>query len=433
MKRIYGVESALAQLGRLKAEVEKVYTDGKGLYSKMLTPAEFAAHVIRDTIREGDEAILRISESLDGCPLGFIEVPKHEMEKAASKLSAEVMSFIEMAAERVYEFHKVGLMRSWEDPSREFGEMVNPVARAGVYIPGGSAPLLSTVIMCAVPAKAAGVNEVFISTPAKGDELPHPAILAAAKLIGVESVFKVGGAQAIAAFAYGTKTIPQVDLVCGPGNVFVNAAKRLVVGDVGIDGIYGPTETMIIADSSANPAWVAADLIAQAEHDNLAAPILIALSLEVADAVESELQIKLSDLPRKDIAQTALRQQGCIVIVDTPEEARLVARAYAPEHLSVMISGTLDKAEWSKGVGGLFIGEYSAEILGDYIAGPSHVMPTGGTARFASALSTRHFLKTTPFISMSRETFHILADAARSLARTEGLEGHARAAEVRLQ
>ena len=398
-----------------------------------MTPAEVAARVIDEVRREGDRALFSLSEKLDREPLAFLEVPRSSIDAAAASLPTEARAALERAALRVREFQSAAMPRSWYDEERRYGELVTPLHRVGAYVPGGTAPLASTVLMTAVPASAAGVEEIVLTTPAPGDRLPHPAVLAAAAMAGVDRVFKVGGAQAIAALAFGTETVPRVDLVCGPGNVFVTAAKKLVFGDVGIDGLHGPTETVLIADESADPEYSAADLLAQAEHDEMASPVLIATSPRVADAVEGAMERQMKTLPRRDIAGAAIRENGVAVVVSTVEEAVEAANTFAPEHLCLMVENASKYAGLVRSAGGLFLGECSAEVIGDYMAGPSHVMPTGGTARFASALSVRHFLRVTPCMDLDEDAFLDIAPGAAELARVEGLNGHAEAAEVRLR
>jgi histidinol dehydrogenase len=285
--------------------------------------------------------------------------------------------------------------------------------------------------MTVVPAKVAGVEEIIVVTPAPGDSMPHPAVLAAAKIAGASRVFKLGGAQAIAAMAYGTETVPSVDLICGPGSAWVTAAKKLVYGDVGIDGLYGPTETLVIADDSADPRFTASDLIAQAEHDTVAMPILVGLSDEIIDKTEAEIERQLEDLPRENIARAAFTNRGVAVVVETTLEAIAVANAAAPEHLCILTADADDLVDKVTSAGGLFVGEWSAEVMADYVAGPSHVMPTAGTARFSSALSVRNFVRVTPVLTFDDDTFLKLSKDAELLAKLEGLHGHAAASEYR--
>jgi histidinol dehydrogenase len=285
--------------------------------------------------------------------------------------------------------------------------------------------------MTAIPAKVAGVSEVIVCTPAREGGMPHPVVLVAADIAGVDRVFRIGGAQAIAAMAYGTETVPRVDMICGPGNIFVTLAKKLLFGEVGIDGLYGPTETVVVADESANPTLCAADLLAQAEHDPLARPVLITTSASLAAAVEKEARTRLERLERASIAKAAMEEQGCIAIVSSLEEALELANQFAPEHISLMVKEPWAFVGQVRNAGAVFLGEFSHEVLGDYVAGPSHVMPTGGTARFSSGLGVHSFVKVSPVTALDRATASELSRAAALIARAEGLTAHAEAAEVR--
>ncbi|MDE2843484.1 MAG: histidinol dehydrogenase, partial [Chloroflexota bacterium] len=313
------------------------------------------------------------------------------------------------------------------------GELVRPLERVGLYAPGGTAAYPSTVLMTAIPARVAGVSEVVLATPRRGQELLNSTVLAAAHIAGVDAVYQVGGVPAIGALAYGTESIRKVDKICGPGNIFVAYAKKLVQGQVDIDGIFGPTETIVIADETARASFCAADMIAQAEHDPLSTAILVTDSAELIAQVETELEIRLSRLVRGDLAREALERQGRIVLVADLDEAVELANRIAPEHLCMMVADPWAWAGKVKNVGGLFLGEYSPEVMGDYIAGPSHVMPTGGTARFNSALSVHHFMRTMPVVGLTPEVFRGLGEAAVQIAHAEGLTGHSGAVEVRLE
>lgn len=437
MRRIVGVKAAVEHFQRVRASGgalnDRVKSRGRSLYDGELSPLEIAARVIGEVRAGGDGALKRISSAIDGVPLAFIEVPRTDVEGALKRIPASAREALETAAERVRAFQQAAKPKGWSDPSGQLGETVTPVDRVGAYVPGGTAPLASTVIMTVVPARVAGVREVVLTTPAPGDALPHPAVLAAAAIAGADRVFKIGGAQAIAALAYGTETVPKVDLVCGPGNIFVTAAKKLVYGDVGVDGLYGPTETLVIADERADPDYCAADLIAQAEHDYMAMPVLVTTSEAVAAKIEAALERRLSKLARQAIASGSIEANGATVVVRSIEEAIEVANAVAPEHLCLSVKDPSKYAGLVRSAGGLFLGESSAEVMADYVAGPSHVMPTGGTARFASALSVRHFLRVTPFLNLSEKSFLEIAPKAAELARLEGLGGHAEAAETRLK
>lgn len=435
MRRVRGLAAALEAVKevRVSGNVE-IRTDGNGLYDRQLTPDEFARRVIEDVRRDGDAAVRRISAALDGAaPAGKdlpLEVPRERILAAVDQISPQTRRALDLAVERVRNFQQAALPKSWRDPSGEFGEEVRPLGRAGVYVPGGVAPLASSVVMTVVPARVAGVDEVILATPGRNGEDPHPAVLAAAAIAGADRVFRIGGAQAIAALAYGTETVPRVDIVCGPGNAFTTAAKKAVFGDVGIDGLYGPTETAVIADESSDPVFAAADLLAQAEHDVIALPVLIATSEAVADSIEEELARQIETLSRRQIAAAAVGR-GISAVVGSVDEAIEVANALAPEHLCVSVKNANNYLPGIRYAGGIFLGEFSAEVMADYVAGPSHVMPTGGTARFASALSVRNFLRFSPFLNFSERTFMELAADAAELATAEGLDGHAAAADRR--
>ena len=419
MKRVTGLAEAIELLGGPQPDDEEA--------------DRVAAGILADVRRDGDAAVKRISSELDGEPLGFLEVARKDIDSALDAIPPETREALEVAAERVRAFQTAAMPKSWHDDERHYGELVTPVKRVGAYVPGGTAPLASTVIMTVVPAQVAGVEEIFLATPAIGDALPHPAVLAAAAIAGADRVFKMGGAQAIGALAYGTETVPAVDLIVGPGNVWVTAAKRQLFGRVGIDGLYGPTETLVVADETSDAEFCASDLLAQAEHDIRARPILVSTSTQVADGVEDALKRQLVELPRKEIAGQAVETNGVSVIVASVEEAIEVANVVAPEHLCLAIADPSPYISLVRSAGGLFAGEYSAEVIGDYVAGPSHVMPTGGTARFASALNVRHFLRYTPVVDLDSEGFMAIARQASVLARTEGLHGHANAAELRMK
>ena len=323
-------------------------------------------------------------------------------------------------------------MSSWVDtgPDGTLGQLIRPLDRAGVYVPGGTAPLPSSLLMAAIPARVAGVGEVVVCTPA-GSAGVNDLILAAAHVAKVDRLFALGGAQAIAALAYGTESVPRVDKIVGAGGLFITLAKRQVFGGVGIDGFYGPTETLVIADDSADPAWAAADLLAQAEHDVLASPILLTPSRALAEAVAAQLGSQLEGLSRAEIAAASLADRGGIVVTADLAEAVELANLYAPEHLCLLVAEPWALVGQIRNAGGIFVGEHSFEVLGDYVAGPSHVMPTEGSARYASPLSVADFVKRISLIAFTREAGARLSAPAAVLARGEGLTAHAAAAEMR--
>ena len=393
---------------------------------------EEAVRLILDMVREeGDLAVRELTEKLDGRDPGGLEVSRQEIDEAYERVPADVIEALQLAADRAREFHSRGVPRAWFDDEQGYGEVVNPVGRVGAYVPGGSAPLPSTAIMTAVPARVAGVAEVIAATPPGPSGSPDPSVLVAADIAGVDRVFRIGGAQAVAALAYGTETVPAVDMVCGPGNVFVTAAKKMLFGEVGIDGLYGPTETLVVADGLANPTLCAADLLAQAEHDVMATPILITTSAALAADVQRELEVRADRLERGATARQSVESRGCIAVVDDLDEAIALTNEFAPEHVSLMVEDPWSHVSKIRSAGAIFAGELSHEVLGDYVAGPSHVMPTGGTARFGSGLNVRSFVKVSPVVALDDDASLELGRAAATIGRAEGLTAHAEAAEIR--
>ncbi len=403
----------------------------ESMFGEPLSVAQVVDHIIAQVRSRGDDALRELAETLDGARIDEIRVPPREVANALEVAPPPLVEALELAAGRIAEFHEASLRRSWFDFRRGYGELVNPVERVGVYVPGGTALYPSTLLMAAVPARVAGVREVIVCTPTRGEDNPHPALLAAARLAGVDGVYRVGGAQAIAAMAYGTESVPRVDLICGPGNLFVTLAKKRVYGDVGIDGLYGPTETMIIADDSANPTLCAVDLLAQAEHDALAKPVLATTSERLASAVLAEVQSRLVRLDRTAIAAASVNEQGCVAILERLDDALELANEFAPEHVCLMVEDAWTHVGRIRHAGAVFVGEMSHEVLGDYVAGPSHIMPTAGTARFNSGVGVHTFVKTSPILALDDATAARISGAASIIARVEGLTAHAEAAEVR--
>ena len=428
-------ESVLARLDPLDLDSlpESVLERTRQAFGDDVTPEQSVVNMLRDVRREGDAAIRRYARLLDGADLTEFRIDDKELSEARAGISPQLEAALQLAAQRIREFHQATLPRNWVDLEQGLGEIVRPLQRVGLYAPGGTAAYPSTILMTAIPARVAGVKEIILTTPRRGDEPLNPAVMAAAQIAGVDAVYQVGGVPAIAAMAYGTESIGKVDKICGPGNIFVAYAKKLVQGQVDIDGIFGPTETIVIADETAQPGFCAADLIAQAEHDPLSTAILVTNSRRLVEQVELELEQRLATLERGDLARSALERQGRIVLVDTLTEAVELANRIAPEHLCMMVSDPWAWAGQVKNAGGLFLGEFSPEVMGDYIAGPSHVMPTGGTARFNSALSVHHFMRTMPVVGLSPQTFQDLGAAAVEIAHAEGLTGHSGAIEVRLE
>ena len=437
LKQVRGLAAADSVLTRidpldLSSLPQAALQRTRELFGPEATPESSVLQMLRDVRTEGDSAVRRYAKLLDDADLDALEVPTDELEAAWQSTPDDLKRALELAAERITRFHEATLPRDWVDLGDGLGELVRPLERVGLYAPGGTAAYPSTVLMTAIPARVAGVREVALTTPRRGNEPLNPTVLAAARIAGVDAVYQVGGVPAIGALAYGTESISRVDKICGPGNVFVAYAKRMVQGQVDIDGVFGPTETIVLADQTANPVFCAADLIAQAEHDPMASAILVTDSGDLVNAIESELDVQISSNPRADTIRHSLERQGCIVLVEDFDEAIAVANRIAPEHLCLMVADPWAWAGHIKHAGGLFLGEFSPEVMGDYIAGPSHVMPTGGTARFSSALSVHHFVRTMPVVGLSPQRFSALGSAAVRIAEAEGLPGHAGAVQARL-
>jgi len=391
--------------------------------------------IVDDVKRNGDKALFKYTKRFDKLDLTkrTVKVKAREFERAESLVSKELRADLINAAKRIREFHKhkLPVENIYKDKlGNELGWLIRPIERAGLYVPGGKAAYPSTVLMTAIPAKVAGVEELVLVTPCPGGEL-NPTVLVAASIAGVDSIYKVGGAQAVAAMAYGTESIPKVDKIVGPGNIYVTIAKKLVFGQVDIDMIAGPSEILIISDGSSPASWVAADLLAQAEHDEMAVPLLVTDSREFGKEVQKEVSRQLKSLKRRNIASQAVKSQGRIFIVKNIDEAAQVANALAPEHLELCVKNPKALLKKIKNAGAIFLGSMSTEAFGDYVAGPSHVLPTGGAARFSSPLSVYDFLRMPSVISISKKGFQKLGDSVINLAYSEGLEAHALSVKVR--
>jgi histidinol dehydrogenase len=396
------------------------------LFGEAVTPNEAVARILADVRARGDAALRDWTERIDGIHLKDLFV------ESVQSVDPNLLADLQFAADRIRAFHEQQPIRSWQTADGALGQRVTSLKRVGIYVPGGSAPLPSSLLMSAIPARVAGVQEIVVCTPPgkPGGDVP-PVILAAASVAGVDKVFRLGGAQAIAAMTFGTESVPRVDKIVGPGNLFVTLAKQQVFGLVGLDGLAGPTETVVVADDSANAAWVAADLLAQAEHDPLATAILLTPSRKLAEAVQVEAAHQLESLSRADIiAQSLANRSGIVLTPDLATAVRL-ADEFAPEHLCLSVENPSQWADQITSAGGLFMGERSFEVLGDYVAGPSHVMPTGGTARFASPLNVLDFVRLTSLISLDAATASTLSPVAARLARAESLTAHENAALLR--
>ena len=430
-------------LKRIRAEdmpVSQAILDSlEGIMGVPISPNDAVNHILMDVRKRGDEALQDWSERLDGSRPATFRVSEEEIAQSLAEIPEKLKESLERAAARIEDFHRRQPAAPWvsNEMGGSLGQLIRPMRRVGVYVPGGSAPLPSTILMSAIPARVAGVKEVvMVSPPQRSTGHISPVTLAAAALAGVNEVYVIGGAQAIAALAYSTQSIPAVDKICGPGNLFVTLAKQQVFGVVGIDGVAGPTETVVIADDTARPAWVAADLLAQAEHDPLAAAILLTPSRALAGAVQREVETRLEELrgvpgSRAEILQVSLANRSGIVITHDLEEAISLCNAYAPEHLNLVADHPEQWIDHITAAGGVFVGEHSYEVLGDYAAGPSHVMPTGGSARFQSPLNVWDFVRIISVIALDRETALKIGKDAAAIARAEGLISHAHAAEIR--
>lgn len=441
MRIIRDIEVARTTLlKRVPAETVEVPPHVKGriveTFGQELSADEVVAKIVRKVRDAGDAALLEYAEILDGASLTHLEISREEIAAAKSNVDNKLLSSLKIASDRIRGFHQKQrdlLPLGTRELGNGVGQVLAPLERVGVYAPGGTASYPSTVLMTAIPARAAGVDEVILATPAKSDGHIPPLTLAAAEIAQVDRVYAIGGAPAVAALAYGTESVPRVDKICGPGNIFVMLAKKQVFGAVDIDGLQGPTETVVLADESANPVSCAADLLAQAEHDELSSAIMITTSLEQAQKVSVEVAKQLAELERAGIAEKSLEKRGGIVVTDSMDEAIGLVNEYAPEHLCLLVNDSDSVVSKIRHSGGIFIGESSPEVLGDYVAGPSHVMPTGGTARFSSPINVLDFLKVVSLVSLDGNSFRELGPHAVALSRAEGLSAHAKAVEKRTQ
>jgi histidinol dehydrogenase len=405
------------------------------VFGEDLSADETVARILEDVRQEGDAAVREYSLAFQGKLPANLEVPRSAWQRALEALDPELQDALRLSAGQIEAFHRKQLRTSWMDYSAEgaLGQVVRPLERVGIYTPGGTAVYPSSLLMTAIPARVAGVNEIIVCSPSGPDGKVSPLVLAAAEVANVDRLFAVGGAQAIGAMAYGTETIPHVDKILGPGNIFVVLAKQRVYGIVDIDQLPGPTETLLVADESANPTLAAADMLAQAEHDPMATAILITSSPMLAHAVLDELPGQLAELERAEIAGQSLAANGLIVITPDTETAINLANAYAPEHLCLLLNDPWSVVPQVRNAGGIFIGEDSPEAIGDYTAGPSHVMPTGGTARFSSPINVAEFTKVISVAALNHTALRRLGPATARFARAEGLTAHARAVERRLE
>ena len=402
-----------------KFDVEKIVTD-----------------IIEKVKMDGDKALYEYALKFDKANLQSLEVSKEEFDSALNEVEPKFIEILKKASENIKKFHSRQVRNGFrieENDGVIIGQKITAVERAGLYVPGGTATYPSTVLMDAIPAKIAGVKEVCITTPPNAQGKINPVILVAAKIAGVDKVYKVGGAQAIAALAYGTETIKKVDKIVGPGNAFVAEAKRQVFGKVSIDMIAGPSEILVIADGKSNPSHVAADLLSQAEHDKMASAVLVTESNELAEKVRDEIEIQLEKLPRKEIARESIDNNGKIIVAKDLDEVINVSNRIAPEHLELIVDNPFDYLDKVTNAGSVFMGRYCPEALGDYFAGPNHTLPTSGTARFSSPLSVDDFIKKTQFTFYTKEALEKVYEDVAYFAEKEGLTAHAKSATVRFE
>ena len=396
--------------------------------------SDIVADILAEVRQKGDAALLAYVKQFDKADLQALEVSEAEIDAAFQKVEPAFIAVLQQAAENIRAFHRRQVRNSFVITGDGIvtGQKITPIAKVGLYVPGGTAAYPSTVLMDAIPAKIAGCKEICITTPALPDGSINPVILAAAKIAGVDRIFKTGGAQAVAALPYGTQSVPKVDKIVGPGNAFVAEAKRQVFGLVAIDMIAGPSEILVIADGKSNAAYVAADMLSQAEHDKMASAVLVTDSMALAEAVSAELERQLALLPREEIARTSIEQNGKIIVADRLDDVIAVANEIAPEHLELCVDNPFDYLDKIENAGSIFLGRYCPEALGDYFAGPNHTLPTSGTARFSSPLSVDDFVKKSQYTYYTKDALGAVADQIALFAQKEGLEAHAKSVTIRM-
>ena len=402
----------------------------------MASVADIVSGIISEVRSRGDAALFDLTEKFDKVRLTSLEVTKEEIDEAVAAAGPKFVGILERAASNIRKFHERQVRNSFiinDEDGIVIGQKVIPVDKAGLYVPGGTAAYPSTVLMDAIPAKIAGVPEVVMMTPPGKDGKVNPAILAAAKVAGVDKIYKAGGAQAIAALAYGTESVPKVDKIVGPGNAFVAEAKKQVFGVVSIDMIAGPSEILIVADGKTNPRYAAADLLSQAEHDKNASAVLVTDSAAFASAVQKEIEAQLPKLEREEIARASVENNGKIIVAETLDQAIDIANEIAPEHLELCVDNPFDYLDKIRHAGSVFMGRNCPEALGDYFAGPNHTLPTSGTAKFSSPLSVDEFVKKTQYTYYTKDALSRVAEDIAFFARQEGLTGHAKSAVIRLE
>ena len=403
-------------------------------YSETADVSAVVTKIIERVRTDGDQALYQLIEEIDHVTLDSLAVSQAEMDAALKTVSPELLAVMEQAKENILSFHQKQVRQgfvSTEESGVVMGQRILPLARVGVYVPGGTAAYPSTVLMDVLPAKIAGVPKIVMMTPTDDAGNVPAAILAAASIAGVDEIYKVGGAHGVAALAYGTETIPKVDKIVGPGNIYVATAKKMVYGEVDIDMIAGPSDVLIVVDQSANPRWIAADLLAQAEHDKLAQAILVTTEESLIEKVQAEVDQQVAELPRQEIAAAAIDTNGKIILVKDLAEAIAIANQVAPEHLELSVAEPFALLGKVENAGSVFLGHHTPEVLGDYFAGPNHTLPTEGTARFYSPLSVDDFIKKSSYLYYTEEAMKAVGPAVELFAETEDLVGHARSMKVR--
>ena len=415
-----------------EVSAEEIFARGESSFDV----TDIVTDIINNVRKNGDKALFEYCEKFDKAKLSSLEVTEEEIEEAFASVEPKFIEIIKTAAENIRNFHKKQVRNSFIINDKDgivTGQKVTPIEKVGLYVPGGTAAYPSTVLMDSIPAKIAGCSEICITTPPSADGKVNPVILAAAKIAGVDRIFKVGGAQAVAALAYGTETIPKVDKIVGPGNAFVAEAKRQVFGRVSIDMIAGPSEILVFADGKSDPKFVAADLLSQAEHDKMASAVLVTDSMELAVKVREEIENQLKELPREEIARTSIDNNGKIIVADSLLDVIDVANEIAPEHLELSVDNPFDYLDKIKNAGSIFMGRYCPEALGDYYSGANHTLPTSGTARFSSPLSVDDFVKKSQYTYYTKEALQKVAEDVAFFAEKEGLSAHAKSAIIRFE
>jgi histidinol dehydrogenase len=424
----------------IDSQQKDIVSELKRIVNRGETATEEVASAVREVVervrKEGDPAVLEYTEKFDKVKLTLkdIRVSPEEIQSAYDNVEARKVDALKLAAQNIRAFHEKQKISSWVNQEADgviLGQLARPIRSAGIYVPGGKACYPSSVLMNTIPAKVAGVEQLVMCSPVPGGNL-NPYILVAADIAGISEIYKIGGAQAVAAMAYGTATVPKVDKIVGPGNIYVATAKRYVFGQVDIDMIAGPSEILIIADESADPVFVASDLLSQAEHDELASSLLVTTSRSLAEKVDAEVERQLANLARKEIARKAIDRFGAIVIVENLRDAADVSNSIAPEHLELAVEKPFELLGSIRNAGAIFLGHYTPESVGDYVAGPNHVLPTGGTARFFSPLSTDSFMKKSSLLFYTREGLDKVGEAVMQIADVEGLEAHGNTIRVRM-